>query len=96
LFQQLYDIAETSSVHFCGYVSDHHRYDLAIIYTDQFFGKPLVVCMQSGKTAVISLEDAGNIDYLQHTFQLSDRGHAEEMAEFLQHKLHLVPLKEQY
>jgi len=57
-YERLYDESEKVKVRFVGFVSDHGRYDFGIIYTKMFFGKPLVVCMQTGRSSLLSQEDA--------------------------------------
>lgn len=96
MFERLYDVSETSPISFVGFMTEQSRYDLAIIYTDSFFGKPLVVCMQTGKSALLCVDDINNHEYLERVFRLSDRSAAEEMAYFLGQRLPTTGLSEQY
>ena len=96
MYERLYDVSETSPVSFVGFMTDQTRYDLAIIYTDSFFGKPLVVCMQTGKSALLCADDINNHEYLEHVFRLNDRSAAEEMAYFLGQRLPAMGFNEQY
>mgnify|MGYP001177951609 CR=1 FL=1 len=95
-FEQLYELSEEAKVQFTGFVSDHKRYDFAFIFTDHFFGKTLVICMQTGKSSLISFEDAGQIDFLQRVFAIREHEEAEELSLFLQQHLPAVPNLEQY
>jgi hypothetical protein len=42
--------------YFC-LISHNHRYDLAIGYTDHFYGKAMVTSLQSGKMVLLCQED---------------------------------------
>ncbi|MBD1371274.1 DUF3055 domain-containing protein [Hazenella sp. IB182357] len=87
LFDRLYDDAEQAKVRFVGFVSENGRYDFGIIYTNMFFGKPLVVCMQTGRSSLLSLEDMDNLEYLQKVFNLKSREEADEIAVFFKNNL---------
>lgn len=96
MFDRLYDVMEPSQVNFIGYVSERARYDFAIVYTSHFFGKPLVICMQTGRSSLLCYDDLSNIDYLQQIYNIREREEAEELSIFLQHRLHTVSHSEQY
>lgn len=96
MFDRLYDVSERAHVHFIGYASEIARYDFAIVYTDSFFGKPLVICMQTGKSALLCENDLNNLEYLQRVFSISGRTEAEELAIFLRQRVPAVPSLEQY
>lgn len=49
----LYTVSETSRVRFTGIETESSRYDFGFVYTHQFFGKVLVVCMQTGQSALL-------------------------------------------
>jgi hypothetical protein len=49
LFEKLYDEYEKVKVRFVGFTTKDTRYDFGIVYTNMFFGKPLVICMQTGR-----------------------------------------------
>jgi len=53
MFDHLYDESESAKVDFFGYASERARYDFAIVFTNRFFGKPLVVCMQTGRSSLL-------------------------------------------
>lgn len=96
MFDRLYDVSERAQVNFIGYASETARYDFAIVYTDSFFGKPLVICMQTGKSALLCENDLENLDYLQHVFNISGKKETMELAVFLKQRLPAVPSQEQY
>ncbi|EPE61825.1 hypothetical protein L479_01798 [Exiguobacterium sp. S17] len=51
----LYTVSETSRVRFTGIETETSRYDFGFVYTHQFMGKVLVVCMQTGQSALLDL-----------------------------------------
>lgn len=96
LYEHLYDESEQAKVRFVGFASDKARHDFGIIYSTQFFGKPLVVCMQTGRSSLICGEDANDIAHLQRTFQIEDQDEARNLSEFLKVNLPIVTLDNQY
>lgn len=96
MFDRLYDVTEDTKVSFTGFASESTRYDFAVVYTDSFFGKPLVICMQTGKSALLCENDLENLDYLQHVFSVPSLIQAEELSRFLQQRIPAVPSYEQY
>ena len=96
MFDRLYDVSERSHVHFIGYASEIARYDFAIVYTDSFFGKPLVICMQTGKSALLCENDLNNLEYLQRIFNISSKTEAEEFSFFLRQRIPAIQAQKQY
>jgi hypothetical protein len=90
MFERLYDTTETTKVNFVGFVSDNARYDFGLVYTNQFFGKPLVICMQTGRSSLLCAEDAQNISLLKEKFSIGNDEEAEELSIFLQSQLPLT------
>lgn len=84
---RLYDDSEKARVRFVGFVSGNRRYDFGIVYTHLFFGKPLVICMQTGRSSLFSLEDVDNLEYIQQIFNLETEKEAEETAHFFRQNL---------
>jgi len=83
-FDFLSDTTEASTTRFVVFVSEKtlHRYDLAIVETDRFYGKKLVVDLQSGRTAIIGPDDLEEEGYLESVYRLSEE-QADELREFL-------------
>jgi len=86
----MYDQQEDTQTRFVGFVGNH-RWDLAITTTDHFYGKSLVVNIQSGRAAILNREDTEETEeklYLlgQH-FGLTDEEQITELAEFLRGNL---------
>lgn len=96
LFEHLYDESEQVKVRFVGFVSDEARYDFGIVYTNQFFGKPLVVCMQTGRSSLMCSEDVVNTEYLLKTFNLPNLSEADKLKEFFKLNLPAVIQESQY
>lgn len=95
MLENLYDVMESSNVNFVGCVSEDSRYDYAIIYTRHFFGKPLVVCMQSGRSALLSSDDLADTDILSSRFLISELA-AIELGNLLRSRLPSLDVKDQY
>ncbi len=96
MFETLYEQTEKTTVHFVGFATERARYDFSIVYTDQFFGKPLVICMQTGRSSLLDSHDMNEIEYLQHIFNIRQKEEAEELSLFLNQKMPSLRIKEQY
>lgn len=59
-----------------------NRFDLAIVTTDRFYGKKLIIDMQSGMSAVVGPDDLEEEGFLQRRYKLNDE-QAEELLGFL-------------
>lgn len=96
LFERLYDEQENVKVRFVGFTTEDVRYDFGIIYTNMFFGKPLVVCMQTGRSVLLCANDGCNPEHLQQVFQLQSEKEANDLAIFFEETLPKMPLEPQY
>lgn len=96
MFDHLYDTSENAKVDFFGYASERARYDFSIVFTDSFFGKPLVVCMQTGRSSLLCADDIENTENLQKLFAITSSEEAEELAVILKQRLPYLETKEQY
>ncbi|MGC5324691.1 SAV0927 family protein [Brevibacillus sp. SYSU BS000544] len=56
-FDYLYDISEQPITRFFSFATDHSRYDFCILFTNQFQGKSMVICMQTLKATLLSAND---------------------------------------
>lgn len=95
-FQELYNNDEMTRVRFVGFTTDKTRYDLGIVYTNQFFGKPLIICMQTGRSVLLDPNDLHDIESIQKAFQLNDKKEASDLIEFLRSALPATPFQPQY
>ncbi|MBO9130323.1 DUF3055 domain-containing protein [Bacillus sp. 165] len=96
MFEKLYDEYENVKVRFIGFTTNDIRYDFGIVYTSMFFGKSLVVCMQTSRSALLGHDDIGNIAHLQQIFHIQTYEEAAELAEFLRFYIPDVLVGEQY
>ncbi|MFD2670264.1 SAV0927 family protein [Marinicrinis sediminis] len=94
MFETLYHVSERTQVDFIGAASENARYDLAIVYTRNFFDKPIVICLQTGKSLPLSQEDLQE-DLIARTFRLKP-AEAAEICMLLHEKLPLMSSREQY
>jgi hypothetical protein len=78
----MYDESEHTTTRFIGFVGMRTRFDVAITATHHFFGKRLVSCLQTGRAAILSAEEAENADYIAGAFSLP-ADEAEELSVFL-------------
>lgn len=95
-FDHLYDESEKAKVRFVGFVSDTARYDFGIVYTNKFFGKPLVTCLQTGRSTLMCSEDAYRLDLIQQAFNINSEEEAQQLSDFFQHNLPSVKFESQY
>lgn len=95
-FDKLYDEDENVKVRFIGFTTELNRYDFGIVYTTLFFGKPLVVCMQTGRSTLLDPTDLADIDYLQKVFNIDDHQQAVDLAEFFSEALPGLAYEPQY
>lgn len=96
LFEKLYDEHENVKVRFVGFTTDETRYDFGIVYTSMFFGKPLVVCMQTKRSTLLDPRDIEDIEHLQTAFLIKDEKQAADLAEFFKDALPNTPFEPQY
>ncbi len=78
----LYDEDDTYPCRFVGFIGKKSQFDLVLIATDHFFGKTLVVCMQTQRSAVLSSQEAQDILHVAQAFHLTEE-EAQEASAFL-------------
>jgi hypothetical protein len=78
----LYNDLIDSKTRFVSFMGDQSRFDLAIVMTDRFYGKKLVLDMQSSHFAIIGPDDLDEEGYIEHAFKLSEE-EAAELISFL-------------
>ncbi|MCK6256856.1 DUF3055 domain-containing protein [Fictibacillus sp. WQ 8-8] len=96
VFEKLYDEHENVNVRFVGFTTEEVRYDFGIIHTNMFFGKPLVVCMQTGRSALLDANDLQNHEYLQKVFRIHSLKEAKDLSLFFEESLPSILASEQY
>jgi hypothetical protein len=96
LFEKLYDEYEKVKVRFVGFTTKDVRYDFGIVFSNMFFGKPLVICMQTGRSALLDPKDIEDLDHLQNVFRIDSLEQANDLAEFFKTALPSIPFQPEY
>lgn len=78
----LYDEKENGEIRFVSFMGEESRYDLAVIKTNKYYGKSIVMDLQGNRFAIIGDDDLREKDYIEHVFQASET-EAEEIKSFL-------------
>ncbi|THF76101.1 DUF3055 domain-containing protein [Cohnella fermenti] len=82
----LSDSTEMTSTRFVTFITPGlHRFDLAIVTTSRFYGKKLVIDMQSGRSGVLAADDLEEDGVIESVFRVDEEA-AAELSAFL----HLV------
>ena len=79
----LYDDTVETRTRFVSFMGEHQRFDLAITQTDRFYGKYLVLDLQSNRFAILGQDDLDEPGYLEHAYNLSEED-ADDLRSFLQ------------
>lgn len=79
----LYDDTIETRTRFISFMGGQQRIDLALMQTDRFYGKQLVLDMQRNRFAIIGQDDLEEDGYLEHAFNLSEE-EAAELKDFLE------------
>ncbi|WP_149453877.1 DUF3055 domain-containing protein [Pasteuria penetrans] len=79
----LYDDTETTRTRFIGFAGETQRFDLAVITTQRFYGKFLVLDMQSNQLAILGPDDLKKNGYLEEAYGLDKEG-GQELRNFLE------------
>lgn len=78
----LYDETENTKTRFISFMGENNRFDLAIITSERYYGKVLVLDIQRGRFAIIGHDDLEEEGYLEHAFQINEED-AKELTSFL-------------
>lgn len=78
----LYDHTNTTKSRFVSFMGEHTRYDLVFTYSDEYYGKVLVLHIQSNRFAILGEDDLNEEGYIEFAFGLSEE-EAEELTSFL-------------
>lgn len=78
----LYDEKESTQTRFVSFMGDSHRYDLAIMTTDRYYGKKMVLDIQGNRFAIIGNDDLEDPGYIEHAYNMSEI-EADELRDFL-------------
>ena len=78
----LYDDIVTTKTRFVSFMGEYSRFDLAIIQSDRYYGKQIVLDIQGGRFAIIGHDDLEEEGYIEHAFQIGETD-ALELSAFL-------------
>ena len=76
-------------------LSNSHRYDIAVTYSQQFLGKAMVTSIQNGRMVLLSQEDIGEEQYWAPRLGIEVED-IEELQNFFYMILQSQRLEEQY
>ncbi len=96
MFDKLYEELEQGRVRFLGFTTNDIRYDFGIVYTSMFFGKPIVICMQTGRSSLLGPYDLENVQHLSEVFRLPSEEEARDVADILRFYLPNPSLETEY
>lgn len=83
-FDFLSDLTEQTTTRYVTFITNSlNRFDLAILTTDRFYGKKIIIDLQKGVSAIIGPDDLAKPGYLETTFRLNEE-QARELAAFLE------------
>ncbi|MBN3526010.1 DUF3055 domain-containing protein [Paenibacillus apiarius] len=95
MFDQLYEETEQANVSFVGWATEEGRFDFALIYSNHFIGKTLVVCMQTGRSTLLCADDL-RPELLKDKFQLGHLEAAAEASQLLRNRIPSLKAQDQY
>ncbi|MGM9985726.1 MAG: DUF3055 domain-containing protein [Bacillaceae bacterium] len=79
----LYDDTVMTKTRFVSFMGESQRYDLAIIFSDRYYGKIVVLDIQKNRFAIIGHDDLEEPGYIAYAFDLNEQ-EEEELKHFLQ------------
>ncbi|GAX88801.1 DUF3055 domain-containing protein [Effusibacillus lacus] len=91
----LFDEVETTRTRHIGFITGGKRFDFTLTNSEHFFGKTIVTCLQSNRSALLDGDDIENIEYLAKFFNLSMED-AQHLSSFLKLPLTNPVRTEQY
>lgn len=80
--QFLYDFQEETKIRFVSFLGETRRFDLAILTTENYFGKMIILEIQKNRFAIMGQDDLEEEGYLEEAFSLKAE-EAAELKEFL-------------
>ncbi|AOM83317.1 DUF3055 domain-containing protein [Salisediminibacterium beveridgei] len=96
LYDRLYDEAERVNVQFVGMTTENARFDFGIVFTTLFFGKPMITCMQTGRSSLLNRDDLDDLEYVKDLFEVHEDRDAVALQEFFRSVLPPSILEAQY
>lgn len=80
--QFLYDFQEETKIRFVSFLGETRRFDLAVLTTENYFGKMIILEIQKNRFAIMGQDDLEEEGYLEEAFSLKPE-EAAELKEFL-------------
>jgi hypothetical protein len=79
----LSDSTEQTSTRYVTFITPSlNRFDLAILTTDRFYGKKIVIDLQTGRSGILGPDDLEEEGVLESVFRIT-KAEADELAQFL-------------
>lgn len=78
----LYDEKENTTTRFVSFMGETTRHDLIITITEKFYGKKLIVNLQTNRAALVGEDDLKEDGYIEYAFGVTAE-EAEELTELL-------------
>ncbi|WP_027416337.1 DUF3055 domain-containing protein [Aneurinibacillus terranovensis] len=78
----LYDHSEETKIRYVSFMGEVGRHDVAIIKTGNFYGKSIVLNIQTSRMAILGQKDLDEPGYLEEVFNMKEE-EARELREFL-------------
>ncbi|MGW6146173.1 SAV0927 family protein [Bacillus mycoides] len=91
----LLEEVERQQIGYYSILSNSHRYDIAVTYSQQFLGKAMVTSIQNGRMVLLSQEDIGEEQYWAPRLGIEVED-IEELQSFFYMILQSQRLEEQY
>lgn len=79
----LYDENEETRTRFVSFMGESQRFDIAVLSTTRYYGKQIIMDMQSNRFAIIGKDDLLEPGYIEYAFQISEKD-AEDLKIFLE------------
>lgn len=96
IFEVLYDEQENVKIQFLGFITEDRRYDFGIVFSTLFFGKPIITCLQTGHSALLSAEDLDDELYIMKVFQIHSLSEAKDISAYLKPRVPTLYFNVQY
>lgn len=96
LFESIYGMDDLSTVQHIGYASESRMYDFTLVFSDHFFGKTLITCLQSGNSSLLDFHDVSDVSVVKKVFRIQNDEIAHEVSALLQSKIPLSKNFDQY
>lgn len=94
-FEIISELNEKQSVHYYCILTQNHRYDLSITYSNYFLGKAMVTSLQSGRMVLLCTDDISIEQNWAKALDIEEDD-IQEFQDFFKMVLQSSALQEQY